>query len=127
MLTFTLRAPGCFTDGSLIFFLLSFQVSLVVNVATLCGFTDSTYKDLKKLHDILGFGGKFNVLAFPCNQFGDQEPYENEVILNFAKTNYAVEFPMFSKIDVIGEHAHPAYKSLISKTKKLLNPPLATS
>lgn len=91
-------------------------VSLVVNVASLCGYTDSTYKALKRLQDILGFGGKFNVLAFPCNQFGDQEPYDDETIFNFAKNNYDVEFPMFSKIDVIGEEADPAFKNLISQS-----------
>lgn len=91
------------------------QVSLVVNVASLCGYTDSTYRALKRLQDILSFNQKFNVLAFPCNQFGEQEPYEDEVIHNFAKTNYDVEFPMFSKVDVIGENAHPAFKNLISK------------
>ena len=92
-------------------------MSLVVNVASLCGYTDSSYRALKRLQDILGYNQKFNVLAFPCNQFGEQEPYEDEVIYNFAKTNYAVEFPMFSKIDVIGENAHPAFKNLISKLK----------
>ena len=91
------------------------QVSLVVNVASLCGYTDSSYRALKRLQDILGYNQKIHVLAFPCNQFGEQEPYEDEVIHNFAQTNYAVEFPMFSKIDVIGENAHPAFKNLISK------------
>ncbi len=84
-------------------------------MASLCGYTDTSYRALKRLQDILGYNQKFNVLAFPCNQFGEQEPYEDEVIYNFAKTNYAVEFPMFSKIDVIGENAHPAFKNLISK------------
>ena len=91
------------------------QVSLVVNVASLCGFTDTTYRGLKRLQDILGYGKRFQVLAFPCNQFGDQEPYDNDIIQQFATTNYAVEFPMFSKVDVIGEEAHPAFKNLISK------------
>ncbi len=91
------------------------QVSLVVNVASLCGYTDSSYRGLKRLQDILGYSQKFNVLAFPCNQFGEQEPYEDEAILNFAKTNYDVEFPIFSKVDVIGENAHPAFKNLISE------------
>ncbi len=90
-------------------------MSLVVNVASLCGYTDSTYRALKRLQDILGYNKKFNVLAFPCNQFGEQEPHEDEVIHNFVKTNYDVEFPIFSKIDVIGENAHPAFKTLISK------------
>merc|ERR1712071_9322 len=92
------------------------KISLVVNVASLCGYTDANYRSLKRLQDILGYGDKFNVLAFPCNQFGDQEPYDNEAIYNFATTNYDVEFPMFSKIDVIGENAHPAFQNLISQS-----------
>nr|QBR98222.1 glutathione peroxidase [Diaphanosoma celebensis] len=91
-------------------------VSLVVNVASLCGFTDTTYRGLKRLQDILGYGNRFQVLAFPCNQFGDQEPYDNDIIQQFAVTNYAVEFPMFAKVDVIGEEAHPAFKNLISQS-----------
>jgi len=91
-------------------------VSLVVNVASLCGYTDSTYRALKRLQDILGYNNKFQVLAFPVNQFGDQEPHDDEVIYNFAKTNYDIEFPMFSKIDVLGENAHPAFKNLISQS-----------
>ena len=83
-------------------------------MASLCGYTDTTYRALKRLQDILGYNDKFNVLAFPCNQFGDQEPFEDDVILNFARTNYNVEFPMFAKIDVTGENAHPAFQNLIS-------------
>ena len=81
----------------------------------MCGYTDTTYRALKRLQDILSYGDKFNVLAFPCNQFGDQEPYDDEAILNFARTNYDVEFPMFSKINIIGEEAHPAFQNLISE------------
>jgi len=91
------------------------KISLVVNVASMCGYTDTTYRALKRLQDILSYGDKFNVLAFPCNQFGDQEPYDDEAILNFARTNYDVEFPMFSKINIIGEEAHPAFQNLISE------------
>lgn len=92
------------------------KISLVVNVASLCGYTDATYRALKRLQDILGYSDKFNVLAFPSNQFGEQEPYEDEAIYSFAVTNYDVEFPMFSKIDVIGENAHPAFQNLISQS-----------
>jgi len=92
------------------------KISLVVNVASMCGYTDTTYRALKRLQDILSYGDKFNVLAFPCNQFGDQEPYDDEAILNFARTNYDVEFPMFSKINIIGEEAHPAFQNLISQS-----------
>ena len=61
------------------------------------------------------------MLAFPCNQFGDQEPYENEDIQQFATTNYGIEFPMFSKIQVVGEEAHPAFKNLISRFLVVFN------
>ncbi|KAG8232611.1 hypothetical protein J437_LFUL010734 [Ladona fulva] len=89
------------------------KVSLVVNVASECGYTDSHYKALKRLHDILSFHGKFNVLAFPCNQFGEQEPLENDQIEEFAVNEYGVEFPLFGKINVIGENSHPAFKYLV--------------
>jgi len=92
------------------------KVSLVVNVASQCGYTDSHYKSMKRLHDILSFKGKFNVLAFPCNQFEEQEPWEENVIEEFATSEYGVEFPMFSKIDVLGEDAAPAFKSLIDQS-----------
>jgi len=92
------------------------KVSLVVNVASQCGYTDSHYKSLKRLHDILSFKGKFNVLAFPCNQFEEQEPWEENVIEDFATSEYGVEFPMFSKIEVMGENTHPAFKNLIDQS-----------
>ena len=78
---------------------------MVVNVASLCGYTDTMYKALKRLQDILGYDNRFQVLAFPCNQFGEQEPYEGEQVYQFAVGNYGVEFPIFSKIEVIGEDA----------------------
>ena len=88
---------------------------MVVNVASLCGYTDTMYKALKRLQDILGYDNRFQVLAFPCNQFGEQEPYEGEQVYQFAVGNYGVEFPIFSKIEVIGEDAHPAFNYLISE------------
>ncbi|KAK8401873.1 hypothetical protein O3P69_001162 [Scylla paramamosain] len=89
------------------------KVTLVVNVASLCGYTESTYRALKKLHDILSYGGHFSVLAFPCNQFGEQEPLDIEDILEHVTSEYDVEFPVFNKIDVVGPNADPAFRQLI--------------
>ncbi|RXG55688.1 hypothetical protein Avbf_13547 [Armadillidium vulgare] len=89
---------------------------LIVNVASLCGYTDSTYRALTRLHDILNFGGYFSVLAFPCNQFGEQEPRDAPEILAAMEDNYGIEFPMFDKIDVTGPNASPLYKFLIDQT-----------
>ncbi|XP_065769156.1 glutathione peroxidase 7 isoform X2 [Muntiacus reevesi] len=87
------------------------SVSLVVNVASECGFTDQHYRALQQLQRDLG-PHHFNVLAFPCNQFGQQEPDSNKEIENFARRTYSVSFPMFSKIAVTGTGAHPAFKFL---------------
>ncbi|XP_003220358.2 glutathione peroxidase 7 [Anolis carolinensis] len=87
-------------------------VSLVVNVASECGYTDNHYKDLQKLQRELG-PYHFNVLAFPCNQFGQQEPNTNKEIESFARKTYGVSFPMFSKIAVTGNGANPAFRYLV--------------
>ncbi|KAF7244516.1 Glutathione peroxidase 7, partial [Varanus komodoensis] len=87
------------------------MVSLVVNVASECGYTDSHYKALQKLQRELG-PYHFNVLAFPCNQFDQQEPNTNKEIETFARKTYQVTFPMFSKVAVKGTGAHPAFKYL---------------
>lgn len=92
------------------------KVTLVVNVASQCGYTDTTYRALKKLHDILSYGGYFSVLAFPCNQFGEQEPHDIEEIIKFATSEYNVEFPIFNKIKVIGENADPAFRVLTEES-----------
>jgi len=92
-------------------------VSLVVNVASKCGYTDSHYKQLKKIHEALGWMG-FQVLAFPCNQFGQQEPGTNQEILDFANTKYLINFPMFAKVDVVGEKQSPAYQFLINQSQQ---------
>lgn len=87
--------------------------SLVVNVASECGFTPQ-YTDLQKLFET--YNGKINVLGFPCNQFGKQEPGTNEEIKAFCSNKYKITFPMFSKIDVKGESQASVYKFLNEKS-----------
>lgn len=87
------------------------KVLLVVNTASKCGFTPQ-YDGLEKLWKDYGDRG-FEVLAFPCNQFGKQEPGTNEEILSFCSTKYNVTFPMFDKLEVNGPGRHPLYKELI--------------
>ncbi len=94
------------------------KVVLIVNVASKCGFT-SQYIGLQKLYEKYSEQG-FVVLGFPCNQFRNQEPGTNEEIKEFCSTNYGVTFPMFSKIDVNGENAHPLYKFLKSEKSGLI-------
>ena len=96
-------------------FVFAAQVSLVVNVASECGFTDQHYRALQQLQRDLG-PHHFNVLAFPCNQFGQQEPDSNKEIESFARRTYSVSFPMFSKIAVTGPGAHPAFKYLTGES-----------
>ena len=86
------------------------QVLLIVNTASACGFTPQ-YEGLEALYQRYKDQG-FSVLAFPCNQFGKQEPGTEAEILEFCQLNYQVSFPMFSKIDVNGPNAHPLYKEL---------------
>lgn len=86
------------------------KVMLIVNTASKCGLTPQ-YEGLEKLYDTYKDKG-FTVLGFPCNQFGGQEPGTNEEISSFCSLNYQVEFPIFQKIDVNGENAHPLYQYL---------------
>ena len=86
------------------------KVLLIVNTASKCGFT-SQYAGLEKLHEDFGPRG-FAVLGFPCNQFGQQEPGTADEIQKFFSLTYGVRFPIFAKIDVNGENAHPLYKYL---------------
>ena len=86
------------------------KVVLVVNTASKCGFTPQ-YDGLEKLHETYEDRG-FSVLGFPCDQFGHQEPGGDEEIATFCKKNYGVTFPMFSKVEVNGDKAHPVYKFL---------------
>ena len=92
------------------------KVSLVVNVASKCGFTSITYKELMQMYRDLGSDDYFTILAFPCNQFGEQEPENEEVIDKFVKDQFDVKFPMFSKVDVTGENTHPVWKYLAKAT-----------
>ena len=88
------------------------KVLLVVNTASKCGFTPQ-YKGLEALYQKLRSRG-LEVLGFPCNQFGAQEPGTDEEIVEFCKTNYNVKFDLLSKVDVNGEAACPLYKHLTS-------------
>jgi len=90
---------------------------LIVNVASKCGFTPQ-YEGLQKLYEQYKDKGLV-VLGFPCNQFGAQEPGDEKEIASFCSTNYGVTFPMFAKIDVNGENAHPLYKFLKKEKKGL--------
>lgn len=83
---------------------------LIVNVASQCGLTPQ-YSGLQQLHEDYGERG-FEVLGFPCNQFGGQEPGSSDEITQFCETNYGVSFPMFEKIEVNGAGRHPLYERL---------------
>ncbi|CAM2145911.1 Hydroperoxy fatty acid reductase gpx1 [Pararobbsia alpina] len=86
------------------------KVLLIVNTASECGFTPQ-YEGLQKLHEKFGANG-LEILGFPCNQFGKQEPGDAAQIGAFCEKNYGVTFQMFDKIEVNGDGAHPLYKFL---------------
>ena len=94
------------------------EVLLIVNVASQCGFTPQ-YKGLEALQRKYHDRG-FDVLGFPCNQFGAQEPGNEQEIAQFCDLNYGVTFPMFAKVDVNGDKAAPLYQHLKSEKKGLL-------
>jgi glutathione peroxidase len=94
------------------------QVLLIVNTASKCGFTPQ-YEGLEALYKTYKDRG-FTVLAFPCNQFGAQEPGNAEEIASFCSLTYDVTFPVMSKIDVNGADAHPLYRYLKKEQKGLL-------
>ncbi|MFC3885253.1 glutathione peroxidase [Bacillus songklensis] len=83
------------------------KVLLIVNTASKCGFTPQ-YKGLQALYEKYKDQGVV-VLGFPCNQFGGQEPGSEQEIESFCELNYGVTFPMFAKVDVNGENAHPLF------------------
>jgi glutathione peroxidase len=94
------------------------KVLLIVNTASKCGFTPQ-YEGLQGLYAKFKRRG-FEVLAFPCDQFGHQEPGTDREILSFCETNYGIEFPLFVKIEVNGDGAHPLFKYLKSQKGGLL-------
>ncbi|HEY5960045.1 MAG TPA: glutathione peroxidase [Polyangiaceae bacterium] len=94
------------------------RVLVIVNVASACGFTPQ-YAGLEALYRKHQAAG-LTVLGFPCNQFGAQEPGSPEEIQSFCSTKFDVSFPLFAKIDVNGENAHPLYRWLKSQAKGLL-------
>jgi glutathione peroxidase len=94
------------------------KVLLIVNTASKCGFTPQ-YQGLQALYAKYNDRG-FEVLAFPCDQFGHQEPGSDNEIKTFCETNYGVDFPLFAKIDVNGNDEHPVFKFLKSEKGGLL-------
>jgi len=94
------------------------KVLLIVNTASKCGFTPQ-YKGLEEVYRQFQDKG-VEVLGFPCNQFGQQEPGDAAQIGEFCEKNYGVTFPMFAKIDVNGDAAHPLFKHLKKEATGLL-------
>jgi glutathione peroxidase len=94
------------------------KVLLIVNVASKCGFTPQ-YEGLEALYRAYADKG-FVVLGFPCDQFGHQEPGDEKEIASFCKLNYDVTFPVFAKIEVNGDNAHPLYQLLKKEVPGLL-------
>ena len=91
------------------------KVLLIVNTATGCGFTPQ-YDELQDLYDACHDQG-LEILDFPCNQFGEQAPGDDEEIHSFCTGRFGITFPQFSKIDVLGENAIPLYKWLSENSK----------
>ncbi len=89
------------------------KIIIVVNTASKCGLTPQ-YEGLEKLYQQYKAQGLV-ILGFPCNQFGKQEPGSTEDIQEFCQINYGVSFPMFAKVDVNGDSAHPIFKLLKAK------------
>jgi glutathione peroxidase len=94
------------------------KVMLIVNTASKCGFTPQ-YEGLEALYEKYRDRGLV-VLGFPCNQFGEQEPGSASEIGSFCQKNYGVSFPMFEKIDVNGDGAHPLYRWLKKSARGIL-------
>jgi glutathione peroxidase len=94
------------------------QVMLIVNTASHCGFTPQ-FSGLEALYERYRPRGLV-VLGFPCNQFGAQEPGATDEIASFCQKNYGVTFPMFAKIEVNGDNAHPLYPYLKKSARGLL-------
>jgi glutathione peroxidase len=94
------------------------KVLLIVNTASACGYTPQ-FGGLEELHKKYGSQGLV-VLGFPCNQFGSQDPGNNDEIAQFCQVNYGVSFPMMAKIDVNGTSADPLYQWLTKEAPGLL-------
>lgn len=94
------------------------RVLLIVNTASKCGFTPQ-FEGLQSLHSDLADKG-LTVLGFPCNQFLSQDPGDEQEIGQFCSMNYGVDFPMFSKIDVNGDNAHPLFNYLKKEARGLM-------
>lgn len=94
------------------------KVVLIVNVASKCGFTPQ-YKELEELNKKYADEG-LQIIGFPCNQFGHQEPGNSEEIASFCSLNYGVSFPVLGKIDVNGDKTDPVYKFLKEHKSGLL-------
>lgn len=95
------------------------KVLLIVNTASKCGFTPQ-YEGLENLYKQYKEKG-LEVLAFPCNQFGGQEPGDEKEIAEFCQLNYQTSFPLFAKVKVNGDQADPLFKYLKSQQKGILN------
>ena len=94
------------------------KVLLIVNTASQCGFTPQ-FREMEDLYQQYHAQG-LEILGFPCNQFGSQDPGRDEDILAFCQTKYGVTFPMFAKIDVNGPDAHPLFQHLKAKAPGIL-------
>lgn len=90
------------------------KVLLIVNTASMCGNTPQ-YTDLQEMYERYQERG-FEILAFPANDFGQQEPGTNQEIKGFCQTKYSVSFPLFSKISVVGKDKHPLYRYLTEQS-----------
>jgi glutathione peroxidase len=94
------------------------QLLLIVNTASQCGFTPQ-YAGLESLYQ--SFQGQgFTVLGFPCNQFGQQEPGTSQEIAGFCDSHYSISFPLFEKVEVNGQNAHPLFTYLKSAAPGIL-------
>jgi glutathione peroxidase len=89
------------------------SIMLIVNTASKCGFTPQ-YESLQKLYETY-MDRDFIILGFPCNQFGEQEPDTHENIQTFCTLNYGVSFPLFEKVEVLGQNQHPLFAYLTAQ------------
>ncbi|MCI3926923.1 glutathione peroxidase [Paenibacillus sp. TRM 82003] len=94
------------------------KVLLIVNTASQCGFTPQ-YKGLQELYEKYRDQG-LEILGFPCNQFGGQEPGDEQQISEFCELNFGVTFPLFAKVDVNGDDAHPLFQYLAKEAPGIL-------